>query len=578
VWTAMVEARESALSLDGERRVAERDVGEARREFERLDREMAEALAARTQVDDLKPEMARVEPLRAELDGLEREARTVGRRRSIAGQVSELDVQHQRFVERLARVEEATVLLDGAAGALVAARASLADAEAAEDRARTGWVRDRQDAETKRQSLRDQYVDLQKHRQSVVQAGEGGECPVCKRPLGAVYEEVLDTLARQIEEIEVRGKYFRQRVEQLENAPPDVADADAAVREATARVEQAVQEVARCEDRARERQEIETELARIRARREALERELAELPDAYDAARHDAVREELRRLEPTVRLVTELNVRAARAEQLVAEAEAAERTLSEREARVRALEAALTAVGFSEEAYATTRRRYDEAERAVRVAALEEAGVQGDVRAAAAALADVDRRLEEREGQARRVTELRLETRLHDELDRALHDLRSELNAAMRPELADRASEFLSSLTDGRYQELELDENYELLVVEDGRAQPVLSGGEEDVTHLVLRLAISQMVAERAGQPLSLLVLDEIFGSLDEHRRHNVVQLLRALADRFPQVILITHIESVRDGVDRVVRVARDEQRGTAVVTEDREGGDDVAA
>src|SRR2546426_7826719 len=38
-----------------------------------------------------------------------------------------------------------------------------------------------------------------------------------------------------------------------------------------------------------------------------------------------------------------------------------------------------------------------------------------------------------------------------------------------------------------------------------------------------LRLAISQMIAERAGQPLSLLVLDEIFGSLDESRRQHVL-------------------------------------------------------
>ena len=87
-------------------------------------------------------------------------------------------------------------------------------------------------------------------------------------------------------------------------------------------------------------------------------------------------------------------------------------------------------------------------------------------------------------------------------------------------------------------------------VVEDGEAKPVISGGEEDVVHLALRLAISQMIADRAGQPLSLLVLDEIFGSLDEERRQAVVDLLRAVADRFPQVIVISHIEGLRDAFD----------------------------
>jgi exonuclease SbcC len=77
------------------------------------------------------------------------------------------------------------------------------------------------------------------------------------------------------------------------------------------------------------------------------------------------------------------------------------------------------------------------------------------------------------------------------------------------------------------------------------------------------------MIAERAGHPLTLLVLDEIFGSLDDARRQQVVSLLRRLADRFPQVILITHIEQVRDGLDRVIRVEFDPARGTTMVRDD---------
>jgi exonuclease SbcC len=106
----------------------------------------------------------------------------------------------------------------------------------------------------------------------------------------------------------------------------------------------------------------------------------------------------------------------------------------------------------------------------------------------------------------------------------------------------------------------------------------VISGGEEDLTNLVLRLAISQMIAERAGQPLSLLLLDEVFGSLDEDRRSAVVALLRSLADRFPQVILITHIDLAAESFDRVIRVGYDAAKGVAVVQDGGPGGHDVAA
>jgi len=132
--------------------------------------------------------------------------------------------------------------------------------------------------------------------------------------------------------------------------------------------------------------------------------------------------------------------------------------------------------------------------------------------------------------------------------------------------VSDLASGFLAELTDGRYAELELDDQYNILVLEDAVPKPVISGGEEDLANLVLRLAISQMIAERSGQAFSLLILDEIFGSLDETRRHNVLELLRRLRDRFEQVIVITHIESVREGLDRVIAVRYDEERASSVV------------
>ena len=178
--------------------------------------------------------------------------------------------------------------------------------------------------------------------------------------------------------------------------------------------------------------------------------------------------------------------------------------------------------------------------------------------------AEVSRRREERERKAGDIRRLADEVLLQQELDRAFGELRTDLNTALRPDLSELASGFLRDLSTGRYTDFELDEDYVATIVDDGEPQPVISGGEEDIANLALRLAISQMIAERAGQPLSMLVLDEIFGSLDEERRGAVLDLLRNLADRFPQVILVTHIESVRDGFDRVIRLSYDVEQGIA--------------
>jgi exonuclease SbcC len=206
------------------------------------------------------------------------------------------------------------------------------------------------------------------------------------------------------------------------------------------------------------------------------------------------------------------------------------------------------------------------------------ARAKGESGAAAEAVQAAERRREEWKVREREAAATSRDLALHQELDRALTDLRSELNAGLRPDLSELASGFLRDLTNGRYTDLELDEDYGAILLDDGDPKTVISGGEEDIANLALRLAISQMIAERAGQPLSLLVLDEIFGSLDDDRRLAVVDLLRSLADRFPQVILITHIDSVRDGFDRVIRVGLDVARGVATAHDEPLPGHDVAA
>ena len=121
-------------------------------------------------------------------------------------------------------------------------------------------------------------------------------------------------------------------------------------------------------------------------------------------------------------------------------------------------------------------------------------------------------------------------------------------------------------LTDGRYSEFEIDDEYNVTRVEDGTPRTVISGGEEDVLNLVLRLAISEMIAQRSGQAFSLLVLDEIFGSLDVDRRYRVVGLLRRLLETFEQIIVLTHIEGTRDDLDHKINISLDDRTGHSIV------------
>ena len=568
-WKRMVEVRETTLALDGDRRIAEQLVQEARREFQRLDRDLAVTIAASNKLATMAEDLARAHKLAVEIEHLDREFQQVDQRRVLQTQMTEVSQQIERIEGRLrshAGLEDAH---RAAREAVDRTRAALDELRQREERARTTWVRDRQDAETKRSALLDQYGDLQNHRKRIEEAGLDGQCPTCTRPLGSEYESVLETLATQLEEIKVNGRYYKARVIQLEREPEELASALAEYAVGGESHETTLQHAAELDTQRVQRRESERELAAHRGRVQGLQAQLAGLTDTYDAERHDALRKEMRKLDPVLRQATRLQVEAEHAERLVRDAELAERLLSEREERVRQLTDALVEFGFSEEAYAQARKRQEQAESTLRDVELQAETVKGDEKVAQVGVESIERRIQERDERAAKSAELRRDLALHDELDKALEGLRGELNAKLRPDLSEIGSAFVADLTEGRYTGFELDEHYSMRVLEDGLPRAVISGGEEDIVNLALRLAISQMVADRAGQPLSLLVLDEIFGGLDASRRQGVIDLLRKLGDRFPQVVFVTHIESVKEGADQVFHVSLDESTHTSVITAD---------
>jgi exonuclease SbcC len=293
----------------------------------------------------------------------------------------------------------------------------------------------------------------------------------------------------------------------------------------------------------------------------------------YDPVRHRASEARLRALREVetratrlAALIEDRDARLKEAEDARARAAAAEKLLARTEAKRASLE-------YHDADFETTRREHDAAAQALHRAELHAVEASGRVEAAEEAKRAAARELRSWRERRALADDLEIELRHHNELDGALSQLRTELNARVRPELGELASRFLADITDGRYTSIEIDESYNVLVMDEGEEKPVISGGEEDVANLVLRLAISQMIAERAGQQLSILILDEVFGSLDIERRDTVIQLLRRLEGRFEQVILITHVETIREGLDNILRVGFDERTGSSIVVEESVAG-----
>ena len=581
----LAELRDRHVALAAERRVAQERVRQAVELASRLAAEHAAAAAAAAEQDGLRLQLEPYPALRTELGAMEKLARDAARRQTLEAQLAEVALQRGEVERRLAAASAAAGEVRSLAERLDTGKRDQEALEREYEERQNVWVRERQDAESKRQTLLDQYRDLEVQRERITGAGAEGACPTCGRPLGEEYGAVLELLTTQIEEVRSNGQYFRGRLEQLHAMPPDLLALEGRRRDAREAVERDTQALAVATSSAQEAVELDKQLRRHDQRAGQLGEEAGRLEPGYDARRHEELRRAATALEPLAARSERLAAEAERAPRLAAELEAADARRASQVETLAGVERDLGALSFTEDAFQAAALEMQRLEEAVRRAELDLTVARAELSAATERLRGAEHAEAESAARAARAAQLQTEQRLHTELDRALGDLRTELNQEMRPELAALAGEFLGALTDGRYDEVDLDEDYRLTVLEHGEPSPVISGGEEDLTNLVLRLAVSQMIADRSGQPLSLLVLDEIFGSLDDVRRAHVLALLHALEGRFPQVVLITHIEGVREAVDRVLHVRFDEATGAAVVEEERAalaldgGGDaDVAA
>ena len=576
-WNAMQLQRDAMQRVTGELRVLENEVANLTRDLERLERERAEIGAARGELEKLAEELKPLAALAERLQAMDDLYRAEGRRQTLLDNDRLLTEELTRLRERLERVETAPNMEEEVTEALEAKRKELRTIEGALEAKRTEWVRDRQEAETKIQALRQQYTELKQQRETLVNLGEDGTCPTCARPLGDHYRNVLDLLDAQIETVQVDGNYYRQRIGQLEDMPEDVKELDDQRRVVFEDVGKLERRLAKVQLAVQELSQLRRDIAEKDQRQAALQKDLGAVPSGYDAAEHKRLLHERARLQPLDAQATKLSALIEREEPVRrATTEATTRLDAARE-RMATLSAEQGQLNFSEASFAELRVQHESAMAEFRAAEI--ASVQAEGEVAAAVLDDERARTAQRDLDAQRAKAdaLTAERRLHDELDDAFEDLRFRLNEQLRPEISSLASTLITDLTDGRYTELELDDDYAIRVLEDGIRKPAISGGEEDIANLVLRLAISQMIADRAGQPFSLLVLDEVFGSLDEARRQNVVELLRRLHDRFEQVIVITHIESVREGLDRVLTVRYDEEAGESRVRSERPGESGMA-
>ena len=147
------------------------------------------------------------------------------------------------------------------------------------------------------------------------------------------------------------------------------------------------------------------------------------------------------------------------------------------------------------------------------------------------------------------------------------------------PEIEAEANRLLGRMTDNRMhvkmetqRQTKKGETVETLDINIAdelgtRNYEMFSGGEAFRIDFAVRIALSKLLARRAGAPLPTLIIDEGFGTQDSSGIEKLKEAINSIQDDFDKILVITHMEELRDAFPTRINVVKTAQGSTVEIS-----------
>lgn len=432
---------------------------------------------------------------------------------------------------------------------------------------------------TENQRLRD---DMEQIKRKLAQLEEGaGECPICRRSLAAGDHAHIEDLWRADgKQLGDRYRTNRAELDRIDADLPALTQHMATleeVRDAESRriglIQLLAAEQATGAELMQSAEQAAAETARLtaiqaggrfaeseRAALTSTETALAAL--SYDAAQHQQAETQAAELAHFDDERQALEAAQLRVETLTERITAAVQQSAALQQEIDTLTLEIT--GYDQQLTGA-----DEARRRLAVLNVElrdqetrHAQCQGRVATLKEQLAQLDQLAEERRALNQQVAQVALDADALKELSGAFgrNGIQALIIDTVLPELSDEANTLLRRMSTGAMQ-IEMHTQRELqtrdavaetldIIIRDEygvRSYDLYSGGEAFRINFAIRVALAKLLARRAGATIDMLVVDEGFGTQDSQGRDGIVEALQSIADDFASIIVITHIDELRD-------------------------------
>ncbi|MBD3406867.1 MAG: AAA family ATPase [Candidatus Lokiarchaeota archaeon] len=156
-----------------------------------------------------------------------------------------------------------------------------------------------------------------------------------------------------------------------------------------------------------------------------------------------------------------------------------------------------------------------------------------------------------------RPDEISHDMKISKQLQRILQTIPDIAEVQLRPHIRQEARTIFKEIFGDKYSDLVIDDDYDVSLFDlKGNKVSLMaaSGGEDVCVNFALRVGMNTALQKHsiASPPPGLLILDEPGAGLDSHRRRWLPDAVQGL-DSINQVIVVTHMEELKQSVDRVI-------------------------
>jgi len=387
--------------------------------------------------------------------------------------------------------------------------------------------------------------------------GKESKCPTCTRALLDEYDSVVNSLSSTINNItnttlKSVSNSLQEIIKQKQNINLQIQTTRAKLQELNNQITTLTSQESELKRREERHNQVLSKGLQNKKELESL------VGLKYEKELHQKLIEQKAKIEPTYNKLLSTQKLLEQIPKLKTDKTELEANLEKLNNQLKIKNLELKEHSFSQEQESKAKLAYQEALKAkevlhnsIKQAEVNRAKLNGEI-------SNLNSTLEQNSKQLAKLKVKEIDRDDYEKLKLFLVEFKSKINSQITPRISKIASDMFYEVTQGKYQLIEVDNDFNFFIYDEGKKYPIerFSGGEIDLANLILRIAISKTLNElNTNTNIGFLAFDEIFGSQDENRRYAIMESFNKISENYRQIFLISHDKEIKEMFEFVIEL-----------------------